>query len=95
MAKTTVTSTQFRLNLRDLLKGLLVAVITPVFTIIMTSLNAGQLMFNWKIIGATAVAAGLAYIVKNFLSPGTVLIPDAEVAKAVKEGTAEVKVTNT
>lgn len=92
MAKTTTTSTQFSLNWKDGLKGLIVAIITPVFTILIDSINQGHLNFNWKAIGVTALAAGLAYILKNFLSPGQVVIHNEDIAKAVKEGEAEVKV---
>mgnify|MGYP001613218208 CR=1 FL=1 len=90
MAQTT-TSPTGTLDLKDLGKGLLVAVITPVFTILIQSLQEGSLTFNWKAIGATALAAGLAYLMKNWLSPGTVVLPATkEEIKAVKEGDAEV-----
>jgi hypothetical protein len=90
---TVTTSNQFSLNMKDVLKGLLVAVLTPVFTIIMTSLNAGELTFNWKVIGATAAAAALAYLLKNFLTPAAIIIdaPPAQV-QAVKKGEATVTV---
>ena len=89
------TSNQFTLNVKDLLKGLLIAVIAPVFTVIMNSLNAGSLEFNWKAIAITALSAGLAYILKNFLAPAAIIIdaPPAQV-QAVKDGDAQVIVTN-
>lgn len=93
--QTTSTSKQFTLNGRDLLKGLLVAVITPVFTIIITSLEKGSLTFDWKAIGITAAGAALAYIMKNFLSPGTILITDKATVEAVTEGEATVTVKST
>ena len=92
MAKTTTTSTQFTLNWRDALKGLIVAVITPVFTILIDSINQGHLNFNWKAIGVTALGAALAYLLKNFLSPGQIVIHNEEAAKAVKAGEAEVNI---
>lgn len=90
----TVTSKQYTLNARDFLRGALLAVLTPVFTIIMTSLNAGELTFNWKVIGATAAAAFLGYLLKNFLSPTEITVTPAskEQAEAVKSGDAEVVV---
>jgi len=94
MANVTSTSTQFTLKLNDLWKGLLVAVLTPVITVIIESLNQGSLTFNWKSIAITALTAGLAYILKNFLTPSQIVIKDAETVKAVKEGDAEVKVVN-
>lgn len=93
---TITTSNQFSLSLKDILKGLLVAVITPVITIIMTSVNAGQLTFDWKAIGIVALAAGLAYLVKNFFTPAAIVIDaPASQVQAVKDGDATIKVTNT
>lgn len=59
------------LNGKDILKGLLMAVLTPVVLIIQQSLEAGNLTFNWKQIGMAAIAGGLAYLVKNFFSTPT------------------------
>ena len=56
------------LNLKDFLKGLVVAVLTAVIGIISTSLQAGSLTFDWKQIGTIALSAGLAYIGKNLFS---------------------------
>jgi hypothetical protein len=93
---TITTSNQYSLNWKDIFKGLIVAVITPVFTIIMTSLNAGVLTFDWKAIGATAAAAALAYLLKNFLTPSAIVIdaPPSQV-QAVKDGEATVTVRPT
>jgi len=93
-ATTTTTSVTGTLNWRDILKGLLVAVITPVFTIIISSLNAGQFTLDWKAIGFTALAAALAYLSKNLFSPGTIIVTgeSKETIKAVKEGDAKVTV---
>lgn len=93
---TTTTSNQYSVSTKDVLKGLLVAVITPVITIIMTSVNAGQLTFDWKAIGIVALAAGLAYLVKNFFTPSAIIVDaTASQVQAVKDGDAEVKVTAT
>ena len=56
------------LNWKDIVKGLLMAVLTPCILIIQQSLDAGNLVFNWKQIGMAAIAGGLAYLVKNFFS---------------------------
>lgn len=94
---TVSTSQRFTLNLRDVLKGLLVAVITPVFTIILSSLQAGSIVFDWKAIGITALTAGLAYIMKNFLSPAEIVLtnPSKEIIKDVEKGDAKLTVTPT
>lgn len=93
MAQTT--SSQFTLNLRDVIKGLIVSVITPIFTIMMQSINEGSLTFNWKAIWMSSLGAGLAYILKNFLTPSQVRITDPEVVKSIKEGDSAVKIQDT
>lgn len=68
-----IVSKQFSLQLRDWVRGLVIAALTPVFVIIQQSLDAGELTFNFKAIGMAALAGGLAYIVKNFLEPTKVI----------------------
>lgn len=92
---TTTTSKQFTISISDVWKGLIVAIITPVLTVIINSLQQGALTFDWKAIGITALTAGIAYIVKNFLTPSAVVIKNPDLAEKVKEGDAEVKVVNT
>jgi len=62
-------SEQFSLNIQDILKGLLMAVLTPALFIIQQSLDKGEFIFNWKQVGIAAVAGGVAYLIKNFLTP--------------------------
>jgi hypothetical protein len=69
------TSSLFSLDLRDLGKGLLVAVGGAVIATIETSINAGSLSLNWPSIGSVALAAGLAYLGKNFLTPAQTVTP--------------------
>ena len=59
----------FKLNTSDLLKGLLMSVLTPVVYIIQASLEAGEWSFNLHNIGLAAISGGFAYIVKNFFTP--------------------------
>lgn len=94
MSTTTVTSSQFTLNIRDVLRGLLIAVLSPVFTVLLTSLNAGALTFDWKAIGVVALSAALSYIAKNFFTPSQVVLADATKAtvQSVKDGATELKV---
>jgi hypothetical protein len=56
------------LNLADILKGLIMAILTPSLVIVQQSLSAGTLTFNWQAIGMAAVAGGVAYLLKNLLS---------------------------
>jgi hypothetical protein len=69
------TSSLFSLNLKDLGKGLLVAVGGAAITAIETSVQAGTLTFSWKTIGGVASAAGLSYLVKNFFTPAQTVSP--------------------
>ena len=78
MAKT-VTSKQGTLQGRDWIRGLAIAIITSVLTIIVQTVEAGSLSFDWKVIGTTALAAGAAYLLKNLGEPTkTITIHDAE-----------------
>lgn len=69
MATTTTTSGLFALDFKDLTKGLLVAIGTSVVTIIENTIQAGSITFDWQKIGLAALAGGLAYLSKNFLTP--------------------------
>lgn len=79
---TTSTSKQFSLNLNDFWKGLLMAVLLPVFTIVLQSLNAGSLVFDWHSIEVAALAGLISYLVKNFFTPSqTKITPPPGVEK--------------
>ena len=58
----------FKLNLRDFLKGALMAVLVPVLYIVQTSLDAGELTFNWKQITIAAIAGFTSYLLKNLFT---------------------------
>lgn len=64
-------SNLFALNLRDIAKGLLMAVLTPVVVIIQQSIEAGVFTFDWKSIGLAAIGGGVAYLAKNFFTKPT------------------------
>lgn len=72
MAKKVI-SKQFSLKWRDIVRGFILAVLTPALLIIQQSLEAGSLTFNWHQIGMAAVAGGGAYLLKNFLEPTKVI----------------------
>ena len=69
------TSSLFSLNFKDLMKGLLVAVGGAVFAAAESSLQAGQLSFNWQTLAGVALASGLSYLAKNFFTPAQVVTP--------------------
>jgi hypothetical protein len=70
----------FELNLRDLVKGMIVAALTVVVTALGTSLQNQSLptVEQWQQIGMMALAAGLSYFLKNFFtnSEDKFLAPD-------------------
>lgn len=72
MAKKVI-SKQFSLKWRDIVRGFILAVLTPALLIIQQSLEANSLTFNWHQIGMAAVAGGGAYLIKNFLEPTKVI----------------------
>lgn len=68
-----VVSKQFSLKWRDIVRGFILAVLTPALLIIQQSLEANSLTFNWHQIGMAAVAGGGAYLIKNFLEPTKII----------------------
>lgn len=73
MANKVILSPQFTLQARDFLKGAILAVISSVAPLVQATLDRGELTFNWKAIGITAVGTFVAYIIKKFaLDPPTV-----------------------
>lgn len=74
--QTTTTSKQFTINVKDLLRGLLLSVMNAVLTTAYTSISAGSLTFNWKAIGLVASGTAISYLLKNFFTPSqTVITP--------------------
>lgn len=66
----------FTLGWRDFLRGLAMAVLTPVFTTIYDSVQKGEITFNWHLIGMSAVGGALAYLAKNFFTKPDVVKKD-------------------
>lgn len=61
-------SNYFSLNGKDLIKGLVIAILTPALLIIQQSLDAGIWTFNWKQIAMASVAGLVSYLMKNLLT---------------------------
>lgn len=59
----------FHLGLKDILKGILIAILTPVVVFVQMSIDKGSLHFDYKAMGMAAVGGLVAYLVKNFLTP--------------------------
>lgn len=56
------------LNTKDFIKGLLLSVFTSVISIVYTSVQMGNLVFDKKAIFTTALSTALGYIMKNLLT---------------------------
>lgn len=59
------------LNWKDLVKGFIVAVITAIITAVYEAIQAGTIQFTWPFfepVLITALGAGLAYLIKNWLT---------------------------
>ena len=67
-------SAQWALNKKDLLKGLAVAVLSPLATVAMQTVESfintpnGHVVIDWHSIALVASAAFVAYLSKNFIS---------------------------
>jgi hypothetical protein len=63
----------FTLNSTDLLRGLLIAFLTALLTGLLELFQAGPFLFNWPAfqpIVYSAIAAAMAYLIKNLLTNG-------------------------
>ena len=64
-------STFLTLNNNDFIKGLIMAVLSTVITVVYQTVEAGSLVFDWKTIGTMALTTALAYIMKNLFTNST------------------------
>ena len=71
-------SNYLSLNTIDYLKGLAVAILSSVATVIYNSVQANELTFNWSAIRMVAVCSALSYICKNLMtnSQNQILTPE-------------------
>lgn len=72
-----VTSEKYSLSIRDLFRGLVVAVIGAVLPIAQELLTAWQsgedIEMKWRTVVATAIQAGIAYLLLNYFSNSKVI----------------------
>lgn len=61
-------STFLTVDKKDAIKALILAIVVPVLNIVIETLNSGVLSFDWKKIAIVGISAGLAYILKNWLT---------------------------
>lgn len=75
-------SNLFSLNLRDLVKGAVVAALAVIAAAVTTSLEAGAVptLEQWKGIGWSGLMAGAAYLLKNLFtnSNDEIMKPEAK-----------------
>ena len=76
----------FTLQTRDFLKGLLMAILVPVLVAVENSLDAGQITFNWPLLGKVAIGAAIGYLLKNFLTNDKVVATKILQKEADKKG---------
>ena len=56
------------LNWRDFLRGLVIAILTPVFTTAYDSFLRGEFALNWHLILVSAIGGAGAYLSKNIFT---------------------------
>lgn len=84
-------SPMFQLNWNDLLKGLIMAVLTPMALLVEQTIETGSMTFNWHSIAIAGAAGFMAYIIKNFLTPSA----PTQTTTTTPDGTVTEKVINT
>lgn len=57
-----------KLNGNDLVKGFVVALITPVLVVLYDTLSGGSFDVDGKLLVTASLASGVAYLLKNFFS---------------------------
>ena len=67
-----VTSKKYRLNGKDFLKGLFMAVGGGVLMAMQQSMEAEAVVLKWKAIGMAGLASGVTYLIKNYFQPAQV-----------------------
>lgn len=62
------TSNFLSLDFKDIFKGLLMSILTPAIVLIQQSIEAGNFVLDWKVLGLSALGGGIGYLVKNFFT---------------------------
>lgn len=81
-------SSQWSLNKRDWIIGLLMTALAPViislYETLMAWLSYQPVVIDWRDLAKTGIAAGVAYIGKNFFDKGKIVIDKKELIEAKK-----------
>lgn len=57
-----------KLNVKDFVKGLIIAVLAAVLQVILDTVSQGTLTFDWAAIGKLALSAAGVYLTKNLFT---------------------------
>ncbi len=68
-----LSSKLFSVNTVDVLRGLLVAVVSAAIEPVIESVSAGKLTLDFKHVGAVALCAGLSYLKIKFFTPSKII----------------------
>lgn len=93
----TVTSEKGTVNLRDILRSLVVAFLTAVFSILYSTLlpeDATFMDIKWMAVLKQGVTAAMGYLVMNVFSSSKIVVvnPDKQDLQAVKTGESDIRV---
>jgi len=92
----TVTSKQFTINWRDIVKGLITAFLTAFVTSVYQWISNGSFPTadQFKTAGLIGLSAAMAYLIKNFFTPAEVVVTGVknDTINDIKDGQADVKV---
>jgi len=64
-------SNLFRLSSKDLIRGLIVAVLTAILPFIQEITTTQNLEIDWGKVASIGIMAGIGYLIKNFLTDDT------------------------
>ena len=76
-----VTSKKYSLNIKDVLRSFLVAIVTPILVEVQRIADSGVFVINYKQMAMIAIGACAAYLIKNYFTPASIKIPikDSEI----------------
>lgn len=72
---TTITAGLFKLGLRDVIQGAIMAAGGAAYSLISISLSKGEFTFDFTAIWHTAMAAVIIYLGKRFFTPAQAIKP--------------------
>ena len=73
-----ITAGLYKLGLRDVIQGTIMAAGGAAFGVISGSIDAGTFTFNWTAIWHAAMVAAVVYLGKRFFTPAQVIKPATE-----------------